>query len=348
MNPMHSVNIQTKYGEKTISVYSCNILDFPEQTDILTVSAFVGGYAPTPGTMFEALDLVGIDVEALADAPKIDLRDTCNLWLSQEIKSSPLPVGHIACVEMSHECDTEPCNREKEILALIKAYFKFLGLISLSGIKVESVVMPLIGAGCQGISPEITIIPIINECIEFLKTNENIKKFNFVDYNQSNAFKIAMALENSYTLHKEKLSYSGHPHDSADLVFISYTTTDKSIADSICAKLEASGKRVWYAPRNVNENDYATSIVKAIERCSHFIVIISHNSMQSEHVLNEVDLAFKELYRGIRYHPLRMDGEELRPAFLYYLSRQHWIDAHIPPREKRIEEFVDKIVSGEF
>ena len=65
--------------------------------------------------------------------------------------------------------------------------------------------------------------------------------------------------------------------------------------------------------------------------------------MVSEHMLNEIDLAFQRLPRGIKFKPLRIDTAELAPAFNYYLSRQHWMDAHIPPLEERLDEFVDSL-----
>ena len=100
---------------------------------------------------------------------------------------------------------------------------------------------------------------------------------------------------------------------------------------------------MWYAPRNVDSPDYATAIVNAIARSSHFIVILSKDSLSSEHVLNEIDLGFQELKRGIRFYPLKLDDKELGPSFRYYLSRQHWMDASFPPLERRLEEFVAKI-----
>ncbi|MBQ1475169.1 MAG: toll/interleukin-1 receptor domain-containing protein [Ruminococcus sp.] len=127
------------------------------------------------------------------------------------------------------------------------------------------------------------------------------------------------------------------------LAFISYSSADKNIADNLCSKLEQNGVRVWYAPRNIDTADYASAIVKAITNCTHFIVIISHNSLQSQHVLNEIDLAFQELRRKILFYPLKLDSEEMGPAFRYYLSRQHWMDASCPPLEAQLDQFVGKI-----
>ena len=69
------------------------------------------------------------------------------------------------------------------------------------------------------------------------------------------------------------------------------------------------------------------------------------NSLASEHVLNEIDLAFQETKRGVRFFPLKLDHEEMGPAFKYYLSRQHWMDATLPPLEKRLDEFVEKLMN---
>ena len=126
------------------------------------------------------------------------------------------------------------------------------------------------------------------------------------------------------------------------LAFISYSSKDRDIAEKMCAQLESRGIGVWYAPRDITSTDYASAIVEAITKSIYFVVILSHNSIRSNHVLNEIDLAFSELQRGMKILPVRIDEEELGPAFLYYLSRQQWIDAHIPPIELRFSEMAEK------
>ncbi|MDO5478408.1 MAG: toll/interleukin-1 receptor domain-containing protein, partial [Clostridia bacterium] len=205
----------------------------------------------------------------------------------------------------------------------------------------------LLGGGVQGISSDLTLIPIINESVEFLRRNEFVKKIYFIDLNPKNAFNAASTMQKMYSLQSRK---DEAVRDKVPVInkgaklFISYNSDDRKVADDLCAKLEAGGIKVWYAPRDIVDNDYASSIVRAISECSHFVTIISKNSLKSEHVLNEIDLAFGELKRNIRFLPLRIDLEELRPAFTYYLSRQHWTDAHVPPLDSRLDEFVEKIL----
>ena len=91
---------------------------------------------------------------------------------------------------------------------------------------------------------------------------------------------------------------------------------------------------------------YAEAITKAIEVCSHFIIILSENSIRSQHVLNEIDLAFQKLPNNIKFKPLRIDESIFSPSFKYYLSRQHWMDAIIPPLEDRLNEFVNNLVDN--
>lgn len=115
------------------------------------------------------------------------------------------------------------------------------------------------------------------------------------------------------------------------------------ISDNLCAKLEQKGIKVWYAPRDTH-GPYAEAIVDAIDRAKYFIVILSQNSISSEHVLNEVDLAFQNISQGIKIKPLRIDNALFTASFKYYLSRQHWMDASSPPLEARLNEFLTEFL----
>ena len=51
MNALISKTIGTRYGEKDISVYAQDIVDIREPIDVMTVSAFLHGYNPSPDTL---------------------------------------------------------------------------------------------------------------------------------------------------------------------------------------------------------------------------------------------------------------------------------------------------------
>lgn len=347
MEPLVEKKILTSYGEKSIAVYAQDIAALTEPIDVLAVSAYYREYSPLQRTLIGALDVAGISVQALSTFPEIDLREQCNIWLSRSIGHAGLPIGRIGCIEMSsayHEQNVP--DLEKQIISSIQAYFHMLHIASLSGIKIETMALPILGAGNQQIDPALITIPLLNECFRFLKSNESVKHIWIISKNHAQAFQFAMALENSYSAAQETktLRESTSVGKDTPKVFISYSSGDRPIADSLCAKLENRGIKVWYAPRDIYCQDYASAIVDAISHCSYFVVILSKNAQQSHHVLNEIDLAFRELNRHIHIIPLRIDEQEMRPAFLYYLSRLQWEDAIMPPLEKRLEEFASSIV----
>ena len=129
-------------------------------------------------------------------------------------------------------------------------------------------------------------------------------------------------------------------------VFISYTTPDKEYADALVAFLEKRGIGCFIAPRDVDPGrPYAQNLMHAIDECALVLLVASEHINASEHVLNEICLAFQNLPDKIKFKPLRIDDTELSSSARYYLSRQHWMDAIVPPLEERLNEFVESIAA---
>lgn len=110
-------------------------------------------------------------------------------------------------------------------------------------------------------------------------------------------------------------------------VFISYQHESRNIADAICSMLESEGIRCWYAPRDTGTGDYASNIVEAINKCKIFILVLSADASKSDHVLNEVEMAYNRKRDGLVILPFRVSDEMLSDAMEYYIKRLHWIDA---------------------
>ena len=344
MGHLHSAPIIVDGTEKEISVFCDDITRFPEHIDILTTSAFIGSYDPIPYTVFHALWNCGIDIPTLAADPAFDLRDPCQVWLSKGITQSTTGIGRIGCIELngSRLQAGDPAEAE-QVIRSIQAYFSLLDIAAVYGIPMTTVALPLLGSGSQHISEALMVTPLINECISFLKRNPYAKKIYFIEKNPEKANIIAQALKTSlrFTSTNDPVQQQA---SKKDIAFISYSSKDKNIADNLCSKLERNGIKVWYAPRDVH-GPYADAIVTAIEQSSYFIVILSQNSICSEHVLNEIDLAFQNISQGTKIKPLRIDNALFTAAFKYYLSRQHWMDATIPPLEQRLNEFVSELLN---
>ena len=130
------------------------------------------------------------------------------------------------------------------------------------------------------------------------------------------------------------------------LIFLSYSSRDKLIADAICSRLENQGIRCWIAPRDVNPGaDYSDQISEALERSTAMVMVFSSGSNSSRHVKSEIDRAFS-LDKVII--PFRVEDVELDKGLAYYLSKTHWLDALTKPLEQHIDRLAGTIrkVSG--
>lgn len=123
--------------------------------------------------------------------------------------------------------------------------------------------------------------------------------------------------------------------------FISYSHEDAQIAVAIQSILEQNGIRCWIDFRDATAGaDYAGSIVHAIKCSTTFILVLSKNSSNSIHVLNEINSAVNA---GITILPFKVDESELNESMEYYLGRTHWMDALTPPLEEHILKLVNTI-----
>ena len=128
-------------------------------------------------------------------------------------------------------------------------------------------------------------------------------------------------------------------------VFISYhRDSSAELVENIVQALESKGIKCWYAPRDV-VSKYAGDIVKAIEDCKIFLLIMNQYSSRSEHVLNEINYAFNRFNQkaAIRLLPFRTDKNDLSDDVKYYLGRIHCLDGSEPPEEERIDALVSRI-----
>src|SRR6202140_1339635 len=112
----------------------------------------------------------------------------------------------------------------------------------------------------------------------------------------------------------------------AGRVFISYASHDDAVAARICSALEAAGFWCWIAPRDVRPGEpYAAAIVEAINACRMVILVLTRSAIESPHVLREVERASSKK-RSIL--SIRLDAANLPPELEYFLSANHWLDAH--------------------
>lgn len=340
--PLYQYTFHTTAGIKTIEVWCRDITDFPEQIGLLTISAYKNSYSVYNRSVIGALyQHSNLNVSDLLEQPYIDLRDQIGCWMSEEIiLSDDNPNIHrIGCIEFEGSR-----SMEYEILQGIKGYFHMLDLAADAGVPMKTLAMPLIGTGVQRIHMDRVLIPLINEVVSMLKRNDQVKKVIFVEKSMKKAKQLADSLKNSYQLSAEPVTSGTKRVSEEAFVFISYTTHGDTYATEMLRDLlKERDIECWYAPDAIRSGEYAHQIVEAISRCTHFICIISKNSMSSHHVLNELNLAFQHLNEGVSILPFRLDDESVDDAFRYYLSTMQWNYGYPPPFESKAREFIGKI-----
>ncbi len=117
-------------------------------------------------------------------------------------------------------------------------------------------------------------------------------------------------------------------------VFISYSSHENSIAQTVCASLERHRLRCWIAPRNIAPGfDYADAIIEGIEQTGVLLVIVSEAANKSPHVKREVERAAS---KRIPIIPFRVEDVTLSKGLEFFLSGSHWHDALSEPMEDHV------------
>lgn len=125
------------------------------------------------------------------------------------------------------------------------------------------------------------------------------------------------------------------------LIFLSYSSKDKLIADAICSRLENQNIRCWIAPRDVNPGaDYSNQIADALEQSTVMVMVFSSGSNSSRHVKSEIDRAFS---LGKVIIPFRVEDAEMDKGLAYYLAKTHWLDALTRPLDQHIDRLAGTI-----
>jgi tetratricopeptide (TPR) repeat protein len=143
--------------------------------------------------------------------------------------------------------------------------------------------------------------------------------------------------EEERTVQTTSPSLPGGHHD----VFISYSHTDKPVADAICATLETRHLRCWIAPRDILPGiSYPNAIIQAIESSRIMVLVFSSHSNTSPHVIRELS---KAISRGVIIIPFRIEGVDLSKDMEYLIGVPHWLDALTPPLEHHLATLADTV-----
>ena len=218
-----------------------------------------------------------------------------------------------------------------------------IDLAASARIPVNTIAMPLLGGGAQNIRYDLVLIPLLRETVDYLMRSQDTNQILFIEKSARNAEIIRTAVSSeSFAAYSEMIQRK-NANDRSLKAFISYSHVDERIADVLCNKLEKKDLKVWYSKRNMEDGVYSSRITQAIHASNIFIPLISYRSMQSPHVLSEVNLAFNRMNANRYFFPLFIDRSYITPAFEYYLNAMECVYA-IPPTDQNLDIFVNKIM----
>jgi predicted ATPase len=107
-------------------------------------------------------------------------------------------------------------------------------------------------------------------------------------------------------------------------IFISFSSKDRKIAETICDALESRGYPCWISCRNIGPGEnFQEAIVKAIRSASTMILVFTANANNSDEIKKEVVLAGQHKLVLI---PLRVEDIVPQDAFAYEFATRQWID----------------------
>ncbi len=123
-------------------------------------------------------------------------------------------------------------------------------------------------------------------------------------------------------------------------VFISYSSKDRRIAQTLCQALEARGQKCWIAGRDVRAGEnFQEAIVRALREARVMVLVFTSNANNSEEIKKEVVLAGRH---HVTVVPVRAEDVIPSDAFAYEFATRQWIDL-FQDWEQQIEQLVTQI-----
>lgn len=178
--------------------------------------------------------------------------------------------------------------------------------------------------------------------INFLERTETFTKQNPSDVIDQIITRLGQKLQEN-----EQVKFD-QPEENMD-VFISYSRSDKEVAEALYAALTAQGKRVWFDKHNLTSGgNFMDEIRKAIRTAKYFVPILSENISkekgQSHVYRNEWDLAIEvAISMGRTYIiPLAQKGFDFYRAAIPEKMQQH--NAIFFDSSESLEEAAEQII----
>lgn len=132
-------------------------------------------------------------------------------------------------------------------------------------------------------------------------------------------------------------------------IFVSYSSKDSDFVWPEIRRLEREGYKVWYDKGELQPGRlWAEEIDRAIEKCACFIAFITHDSVESVNVCDEIDQALKagKPFISIYWDKVELPRRFEKPmrsiqALERYSMRQPELEYEVP-LSRALSEYVEK------
>jgi hypothetical protein len=186
MRELNVVGIEASAGFCVFHLLEGDITGLQEPVDVLIASAFVGSYAPTPGTVFAALrEKHGVDVRELARDAEYDFRRSLGVWVSKQQAGGVF--SRLLCVEL--------IGAAQPISEILNNAFAALTLLEAKGEEIGRVAMPVLGAGSQGLDSDQMISLLLTQSKRYAERSRSLREVLFVEVDSARATALASAMD---------------------------------------------------------------------------------------------------------------------------------------------------------
>lgn len=185
MRRVNLVEIETRWGYRTVELYCGDLTKIDVAVDVLAVSSYARNYAPVPGTLIGALHSnCNISVLELSKSCEYDFRESLGCWIVRV--NSGAKFKRIVCVDI--------VGGRLQVNELVENLFVALSILEMKGVAISNVALPVLGAGNQSLDPEEMIKVLLSTMQKHRDQFRELNQVLFVDINEDRAARLDRAI----------------------------------------------------------------------------------------------------------------------------------------------------------
>jgi hypothetical protein len=325
---LDSLTVYHKEEPRAIELYhgDLTVMSPQDAVDVLIVSAYPNNYRPLTRTLIGALDRKGISVEKLARNKAYDARESFSSWVSAPIQSDQpaIQFNRILCFEPRLRGDPPEVAGD-----IFQALMPFMD----GDMSIETVAMPLVATGNQGVPVADMLEPLIDAAVHWLELGLPVKRLKIVEHSELKAAELKGAfaiLKKRYIGSQIKMTMR-YAYD----LFISYSHHDKDDTEFLVDELLRlePGLSIFVDRKNLEAGAaWQQALFEALDDCNKVVPLYSPTYLTSKVCKEEFNIA---LFR----HRETEQGT-LIPIYLYsaslpsYMHLVQFIDCREASRER--------------